>query len=290
MARRKRKEEHVNHERWLVSYADFITLLFAFFVVMFAASNEDEAKAGQVARSFQAAFSELGIFSPSAASVAIFGDGDAAASAMLDSIVIMPGPGGGKGEGDYELEQVQDRLEKMLEREVEEGQVRLNIDSRGLTVSLNEAGFFSPGAAVIEAQALEALEGIAARLLDLPYDLRVEGHTDDIPISTARFPSNWEFSTSRATNVLRYLIAQGGIPPSRLSAVGYGEYRPVAPNDTREGRGLNRRVDIVVLSTSAEQLEPKALAEKTLEETGAPIAFLDGPEESADSPENPAGD
>ena len=286
MARRKRKEEHVNHERWLVSYADFITLLFAFFVVMFAASNEDEAKAGQVARSVQEAFSELGVFSYVTRSAAIFDGGDS----TLDSIVIMPGPGGGKGDGDYELEEVRDRLETMLGKEVEEGQVRLNMDSRGLTVSLNEAGFFSPGAAVIEAEALEELGSIAARLLELPYNVRVEGHTDDIPISTARFPSNWELSTSRATNVLRYLIAQGSIPPSRLSAVGYGEYRPVAPNDTREGRGLNRRVDIVVLNTSAEKLEPRALAEKTLEETGAPIAFLDDGEQSADTPVNPAGD
>lgn len=112
----------------------------------------------------------------------------------------------------------------------------------------------------LQSQALSVVDGIAAKLMETPYNVRVEGHTDDIPIKTAQFPSNLELSTSRATHVLKHLIQSGGIPPSRLSAVGYGEYRPVASNRTRDGRGLNRRVDIVVLSMIAEKFEPKRLA------------------------------
>ena len=145
------------------------------------------------------------------------------------------------------------------------------MDSRGLTVTLAEAGFFSPGSSTIESEALPVVRAIAEKLLELPYSVRVEGHTDNIPIKTAKFPSNWELSTSRATNILQFLIADGELSPSRLSAVGYGKYRPVALNSNREGRSLNRRVDIVVLSTIAEEIEPKSLAQKTLKETGAPL-------------------
>ncbi len=200
------------------------------------------------------------------------------------------GEGEGVGEGQYTIDQVKELLTTMLGEDLESGKVRLSLDGRGLTVSLAEAGFFSPGSDVLQADGLPVVESIAKKLKDVRYNLRVEGHTDNIPIRTARFPSNWELSTSRATHVLQYLISETGIPPSRLSAVGYGEYRPVAPNETREGRGLNRRVDIVVLSTTAEQLEPKALAQKTLEETGAPVAFLDNAEEHSDTAVNPAGD
>ncbi len=287
MARKKKHPEHVNHERWLVSYADFITLLFAFFVVMFAASNEDKDKAGQVAQAIQVAFSEMAVFTPAGKVFPLYDEGGLPSnkvsvignlhSAFSETQFMGSGNGNGDGvgEGQYTIDQVNELLTTMLGEEVESGKVRLTLDGRGLTVSLAEAGFFSPGSDVLQADGLPVVDSIAEKLKEVRYNLRVEGHTDNIPIRTARFPSNWELSTSRATHVLQYLISETGIPPSRLSAVGYGEYRPVAPNDSREGRGLNRRVDIVVLSTSAEELEPKALAQKTLEETGAPIAFLE---------------
>ncbi len=303
MARKKKHPEHVNHERWLVSYADFITLLFAFFVVMFAASNEDKDKAGQVAQAIQVAFSELAVFTPAGKvfplydegglpsnKVSVIGNLHSAFSETQFMTESGDGEGEGVGEGQYTIDQVKELLTTMLGEDLESGKVRLSLDGRGLTVSLAEAGFFSPGSDVLQADGLPVVESIAKKLKDVRYNLRVEGHTDNIPIRTARFPSNWELSTSRATHVLQYLISETGIPPSRLSAVGYGEYRPVAPNETREGRGLNRRVDIVVLSTTAEQLEPKALAQKTLEETGAPVAFLDNAEEHSDTAVNPAGD
>ena len=269
MARKKRHEEHVNHERWLVSYADFITLLFAFFFVMFAASNADNQKAGQVAHAVQVAFAELAVFSPSGKVFPLYDEGGLPGNSVniignthsaFTATQFVSAGGKGEGDGEFSLEEVQHRMENLLEVELAEGQVRMSIDERGLTISLAEAGFFSPGSAVLQSQALSVVDGIAAKLMETPYNVRVEGHTDDIPIKTAQFPSNWELSTSRATHVLKHLIQSGRIPPSRLSAVGYGEYRPVASNRTRDGRGLNRRVDIVVLSMIAEKFEPKSLA------------------------------
>ena len=269
MARKKRHEEHVNHERWLVSYADFITLLFAFFVVMFAASNADNQKAGQVAQAVQVAFAELAVFSPSGKVFPLYDEGGLPGNTVniignthsaFEATQFVSAGGQGEGDGEFSLEEVEQRMENLLAVELQEGQVRMSIDERGLTISLAEAGFFGPGSAQLQSQALSVIDGIAVKLMETSYNVRVEGHTDDIPIKTAQFPSNWELSTSRATHVLRHLIQSGGIPPVRLSAIGYGEYRPVASNRTRDGRGLNRRVDIVVLSVTAEQFEPKSLA------------------------------
>jgi chemotaxis protein MotB len=133
----------------------------------------------------------------------------------------------------------------------------LSRDSRGLTISLTEAGFFAPGSAVIQPAAYAVVNQIAETILDVPNNVRVEGHTDNTPIHTAQFPSNWELSSARATNLLQYLISTSEIPPRRLSAVGYGEYHPVASNGTVDGRALNRRVDLVILSSAAERLEPE---------------------------------
>lgn len=263
MARKRKHAEHVNHERWLVSYADFITLLFAFFVVMFAASNTDKKKAGQVAQAVQVAFAELAAFSPSGKVVPMSDSGGLAndtknvignENSQFDSTRLV---GGNKGEAPKTISEVRAQLESVLKEELAKNNVRLTEDSRGLTVSLAEAGFFGPGSAVMHPDALSVVQRIAATISPLPYSLRVEGHTDNVPIHTAQFPSNWELSTARATFLLQYLISQAGISPNRMSAVGYGEYRPVAPNDSVEGRSANRRVDLVVLGSVAEKLEPQ---------------------------------
>ena len=265
MARKKKHPEHVNHERWLVSYADFITLLFAFFVVMFAASNSDQKKAGQVAQAVQVAFKEMAVFSPSGKVVPLYDNGGLpsdtksvignAHSAFDSTQLIAPSK---LGEGSKAtISEVKAQLETMLKEEMANRSVRLSEDSRGLTVSLAEAGFFEPGSAVMQSKALAVVDRIAATLRPLGYNLRVEGHTDNVPIHTAQFPSNWELSTARATFLLQYLISNATIPPARLSAVGYGEYRPVAANSSAEGRAANRRVDLVVLGAAAEKLEPQ---------------------------------
>jgi chemotaxis protein MotB len=265
MARKKKHPEHVNHERWLVSYADFITLLFAFFVVMFAASNSDQKKAGQIAKAVEVAFKEMAVFSPSGKVVPLYDTGGLPSDThtvigndhsgfQATQLVTSATPGdGGKGST---MKEVKDVLEGLLKDEITKHHVRLAEDSRGLTVSLAEAGFFEAGAAVMAPNALPIIDRIAATLRPLRYSIRVEGHTDNTPIHTDQFPSNWELSTSRATFLLQYLITHEQIAPRRLSAVGYGEYRPVAPNNTAEGRASNRRVDLVILSGEAEKQEP----------------------------------
>jgi len=265
MARKKKHPEHANHERWLVSYADFITLLFAFFVVMFAASNSDKKKAGQVAQSVQSAFQDLAIFTPSGKSVPLYDDGGLPSNAksvignmQSDFKNTQVVAAGGKGESSTPptIPEVKAQIEKALKAQMENKSVRVTQDERGLTISLSEAGFFNTGSEVLQPPGVEVLNQIVANLLTLPNPVRVEGHTDNTPIHTARFASNWELSTARATHILQYLI-NGKVPPERMSAVGYGEYRPVTSNDNADGRAANRRVDVVILGDSAQKLEPK---------------------------------
>jgi len=246
--KRRHKGEHANHERWLVSYADFITLLFAFFVVMFAASNADHQKAGQIAHAVQSAFKELAVFDPASKTVPLGESksiGDVSAKPKVVVSEDIP----------TDMESVKEQLKNSLKSEIEANLIHISEDSRGVTVSLAEAGFFDPGSATVKESALPVLQRIADKLDAISENVRVEGHTDNTPIHTATFRSNWELSTSRATNVLQYLI-NGHIPPERLSAVGYGEYHPAAPNDTGAGRAANRRVDLVIIGSAAQRLEP----------------------------------
>jgi chemotaxis protein MotB len=270
MARKKKPPEHVNHERWLVSYADFITLLFAFFVVMFAASNSDQKKAGKIAQAVQVAFKEMAIFTPAGKVVPLYEEGGLPSdtkniignthSAFDASQFVASGKPGETAKSSIpkaSITEVKAELEKVLKEQIAKNNVRMTEDSRGLTVSMAEAGFFDPGSAAIHPESLVVIDRIAAKLAPLAYSLRVEGHTDNTPIHTAQFPSNWELSTARATSMLQYLIANGNIPPQRLSAVGYGEYHPVTSNDNPAGRAANRRVDLVVLGAAAEKQEPQ---------------------------------
>jgi chemotaxis protein MotB len=265
MARKKKHPEHVNHERWLVSYADFITLLFAFFVVMFAASNSDQKKAGQVAKAVQAAFSDMAIFTPSGKVVPLYDSGGLPsdsnavvgnAQSAFDAVKIVA-TGKDAEVAKPSISEIRAQLEILLKEETANHTIRITEDARGLTISLAEAGFFDSGSAVMHAKALAVIDRIASTLRPLSYGIRVEGHTDNTPIHTVQFPSNWELSTARATFLLQYLISTAHIPAPRLSAVGYGEYRPAAPNDTPEGRAANRRVDLVVIGDSAQKLEPQ---------------------------------
>lgn len=262
MARKRKHPEHVNHERWLVSYADFITLLFAFFVVMFAASNSDQKKAGQIAKAVQVAFQEMGIFSSSGKVIAFDENGGLPNTSvkMIGSTntAVPSAEIAAKLESNTEVAAIKRQIEQALSQEGASQHVRMTLDSRGLVISLAEAGFFDPGSAVIQGRALPTIEKIAGMMRDLPQYVRVEGHTDNVPINTAQFPSNWELSAARATFVLQYLV-EHRVPPARLSAAGYGEYRPAADNTSVEGRALNRRVDIVLLNRVEQAKEPGIL-------------------------------
>ncbi len=236
----KKRVHHSNHERWLISYADFITLLFAFFVVLFATSQADKKKQAQVAEAVKAAFSEMGIFEPHSRTMSVAHDGGATSSESNKPIAMPETP-----------EQLKKSIDKMVSEQVSQGHllrgsVTTRITPDGLVISLHDAGFFASGSAEVNPGSLHILQTIVDALPDRA--VRVEGHTDNVPIHTAQFATNWELSTSRASAIARFIIDKGRFDPAKLSAAGYAEFHPVASNDTEEGRTQNRRVDIILLT------------------------------------------
>jgi len=251
MARKRKREEHVNHERWLVSYADFITLLFAFFVVMFAVSQVDEKKLGRFTEAVQDATS-VGAFDTNGNKpIAVLPrsdkpiNGDAHAAAATP---VVP------------MGTIRQRLSRSLSVALDAGRLTL-VDGRdGLIVRLRDAAFFQSASATIREEVMPDLEAVARTLRDLNNDIRIEGHTDSVPIRSSGFRSNWELSAARAAAVLSFFAETSGIDEDRMNIAGYGSQRPLAGNDTTEGRSQNRRVDIVVLeprdAVAAEKAEP----------------------------------
>lgn len=252
--RRRKHRERVSHERWLVSYADFITLLFAFFVVMYSTAQVDKKKVGQLAAAIQVAFQQLGAFPPSASQTLL------QAQQALTSLPPTSALSTTQEHGD--LAGLQKELEQALAQEISQGEITLHIGLDGLVVSLREAAFFDSGSAGIKPSSEAAFGHLAAVLGEHKYDIRIEGHTDNTPIHNAQFASNWELSTARATNIIRLFITQYHFAPERLSAAGYGEYHPIASNSTEEGRSKNRRVDMVVLRTQPERENPQSASGK----------------------------
>jgi chemotaxis protein MotB len=256
---KKKVQQHVNHERWLVSYADFITLLFAFFVVLYASSQVDKRKAGRLAMAIQVAFQELGVFQTSSTKIPVK-DEDAIPFEKVQVVeniskdtdlkrIVNPMKGVLSSAGEAQsLQEAQEAITKALNPEIKRREVSMSMRREGLVVSLKEMGFFDSGSATIRPGSLDAIARLSAVLRTRPENLRVEGHTDNIPIHTARFANNWELSTARATQLIQLLITKYGIPPSHLSAAGYGEFHPVAANTTPDGRAQNRRLDVVILA------------------------------------------
>ena len=263
MSRRRRDSDRVSHDRWLVSYADFITLLFAFFVVLFSSSQVDKRKVGNVSAAMQEAFQQMGIF-PSANSKAplitnnrltdeniqIVGDGKGASGQRQPVAPIESGPVPTVSPKD--LGSLQKELTSALAPEIQRHEVVLKATREGLVISLREIGFFDSGSAELRATSEAAVERIAEVLRAQTNNIRIEGHTDNVPIHNAQFASNWELSTARATEMIRLFLTRYNLPAIRLSAAGYAEYHPVAGNDSSEGRTQNRRVDIVVLASAPE--------------------------------------
>lgn len=242
-SRRRHEAPRVNHERWLVSYADFITLLFAFFTTMYAISTVDAHKLSNMVDSMQQAFDSEGRPRP-VPDMAPARRGDA--------------PGAVRLPPEARERQLAERLRARLDNDA----VDVDIDPRGIVVSMREAGSFPTGSADLAPAAKAVLAALADTIgAERTMKLRVEGHTDDVPIQTGRFASNWELSTARATSVVTHLVQQLGVAPGRLSAAGYGEFHPRVPNATAADRARNRRVDVVILNegtTAAE--EPRAAA------------------------------
>lgn len=245
--RKRRSSDRVPHDRWLVSYADFITLLFAFFVVLYASSRADQQKQMQVAQSIQSAFQALELFPAAPGSR----DSHSAAAPVETPRVpvnVLPGEDLSASPAvQQDLRQLQSELAGVLAPQIAEHVIALRLGRDGLVISLRESGFYQSGSALPEAGSKGTLDEVAAKLAVTPYDLRIEGHTDNVPIHTAEFASNWELSTARASEMAKILIVRYRFAAARLSAAGYAEYHPVAGNDTPEGRSQNRRVDIIVL-------------------------------------------
>jgi chemotaxis protein MotB len=259
VSRRKRPRGHANHERWLVSYADFITLLFAFFVVLYSSAQVDQRKVGKLALAIQVAFQELGVFPASTTQVPRdvsepmpFSTVQAIENANHTTELgrVAPSPTGqlDAASEEADLATLQNELQQALEHEIAMHAVSLRRETEGLVISLREFAFFDSGSAALKPSALPALDRIASILSIRTYRLRIEGHTDNVPIHTAQMASNWELSTARATELVRLLIQRYRFAPERLSAAGYAEYHPIASNETVQGRAQNRRVDVVILS------------------------------------------
>jgi len=264
MGRRKKEEEHENHERWMISYADFVTLLFAFFTALYAISTVDAAKMTQMAASMRASFSGE-IFDAGSNTLSLFDGGNGSTAALLN---IDSGTGSDIAarrdqsssriilDGEADMGRFRRTLEGLLSEEIDHGRVRIYQERRGIAISLGETGNFDSGSVDIRPEGLALLDTIATGLTTIGNHIRIEGHTDNVPINTFRFPSNWELSTARAGTVLRRMETHYGITSDLLAASGYGEQRPVATNDTAEGRARNRRVDIIILNPTIARAEP----------------------------------
>ncbi len=239
MRRRKKHVTHTSHDRWLVSYADFITLLFAFFVVMYSTAQVDKKKVGRLATAIQVAFQQLGAY-PTA---------DLSSTEPIEQTVeiLKVAPVLPRTPENHDLTDLRKELEQALAPEISRGEVEVRAGHEGLVISLREAGFFDSGSAGVKVGSQAAFSRMAALLGERQYNIRIEGHTDNVRIHNTQFTSNWELSTARSTEMIRVLITKYGFAPQLLSAGGYGEFHPIASNTTEAGRAKNRRVDVVVV-------------------------------------------
>jgi chemotaxis protein MotB len=235
--RRRKADDHENLERWLLTYADLITLLLAFFVVMYSMSQVDAKKFGKMAEALN------GVLKGG------------------DSLVRHNEASYKTGHGLLEignLKMIQQKIEERFKEINRASDIKTEITERGLVVHIMESALFKDASASLEPRAIELLDLIAERVRSIPNHIRIEGHTDDRPINTLRFPSNWELSSARATEVVRYLTQNHDVAPDRISALGFGEYRPVRPNNSIENRAQNRRVDVVIMTMELTMKEPSS--------------------------------
>lgn len=238
MRRRKKREIDFseNSERWLLTYADLITLLLAFFIVMYSMSQVDAKKFGKISEALNG----------------ILKGGDK----ILDrDNEAKPTEGHGLLElGDLKI--LQKEISKNLKTLGKQEEVETEITERGLVIHILESALFKEGSSVLQPKAMDILSIVYNDIYDKPNHVRIEGHTDNRTVSSPIYPSNWELSTARATEVVRHFIDEFGFQADRISALGYGEYRPIKPNNSFENRSRNRRVDIVILTMELTLKEP----------------------------------
>src|SRR5579863_7134627 len=253
--RRKRHlptDESVSHERWLISYSDFVTLLFAFFVVLFATTYRDNQAIRKLSRAIHNGFQTMGAFSQDGPPTD--SEFDRGSERLQTDELSKRKPTAGSI---ADMQALRKQLEAALGKELKNHEIVLQVTPEGFTISLKELGFFNSGQAALLPGAAGKLKRIS-RVLSRPgLEIRVEGHSDNQPIHNDQFRSNWELSAARAMNVLLLLVDDAGFDPRNISASGFGEYRPVADNSTSEGRRMNRRVDLVVVQSR----EPNAVTD-----------------------------
>jgi len=233
MRRKNGADEHENLERWLLTYADLITLLLAFFIMMYTFSKQDAQKYNEVTAHLKSIFS---------------GGSGIAKKGNLE----------GKLPVDLQMQigsnaMIEERIKQEFREIADENGLKNNItvftDARGVVVRIMDKAFYDEGKADLKQGAKNALDKIIPIMKDIKNHIRIEGHTDNTPISKGEFKSNWELSVRRATEVVRYIVEKGPIAPDRISATGYAEYRPIVSNDTAENKALNRRVEIIIENT-----------------------------------------
>lgn len=247
MRKRRRIDlDHDHHDRWLISYADFITLLFAFFVVMYAVSAVNESKYRVLANSLGDAFGK-----PAQTPAEMPPTPKSTNSVNAAQLATKPPQ---TIEEQAHMTEVANSLLEVMAPLVKEGQVRMTRSRRGISIEINANVLFAPGRAELHPQSLAVLSAVAEKLKTEPFNLEITGHTDVVPISNSAFASNWELSAVRAASVVR-LLANHGIAPARLYAIGREASQPIAPNDTAEGRARNRRVELMILSGRPDVIE-----------------------------------
>jgi chemotaxis protein MotB len=247
MARRRRHEEHENHERWAIFYGDLVTLLLAFFVVMYSISQVNEGKYRILSDSLNAAFrGEPTTVSPIEV-------GEHAATTLATPVVQLP-----NDVKSMALRQLAEQAEKAMAPLIVQGLVDVVKGDGKLSIAIRSDILFASGSAGLSADAQPVIRLLGQVLKDFPVDIKVEGHTDNVPVAGGPFPSNWELSAARAVSVVHLLVADG-IAPARLSAVGFGEFHPALPNSTPDGRNANRRVVL-----SVEAAEPSSVPQLPL--------------------------
>jgi chemotaxis protein MotB len=270
MARKHRHEEHENHEAWAIPYGDLITLLLAFFVVMYAISTVNEGKYRALSDSLSAAFKGTPT-TPDPISIgervltARDGETSIAPDDKLIGTTLAPvskkaeqRPPQLNDQGMSKMDEIVGQVEAAMAEQIQGQVLKVRRNGTGVEIEISTDSLFPSGSASMTAQSIPIMEKLADTLKSLPYAMRVEGHTDNRPISTTQFPSNWELSAARAATVV-HLFTQRGVDPSRLAVIGLGEFRPQQDNATEAGRNANRRVRVIILSDGDHPEDDKAI-------------------------------
>ena len=257
MARKKKHADHENLERWLISYADFITLLFALFVVLYGISEVDVQKLKKVSNSFQFAFSVSGTGGVEKIPLFEMQEMERMIPLPVKSVETITQLYPGEAE---KFEEVQKDVWGAIKTDVVKIKVPdmmvFELTERGLVIRLQSGYFFDVGSAELRPDVYPILDKVAKKLKAGKSHIRIEGHTDSIPFSSPHLPSNWELSAARASNIVKYLVEKIEFSPQRISAAAYGDSQPIASNETEAGRAKNRRIDIVVMSIRQTGFEP----------------------------------